>query len=152
MTTDEEVRQRIKEIIAVPQPDARIWPYNALSHNLAEWPGLFRTEAGGTHGWVIKRDPVSSDWKNAGRSRDVWIYDIWGFYGFRSGNESSNSDNEWSAIVDATRAALKAAPTLDELAEIERHELLQVVQNTTIDCGEETLHLSRCRLTVRLCC
>lgn len=153
--TDTQVRTAIKTIIAAGQTTATIWPYNALSHNLAEWPGMLRATdfatSAKTHGWIIKRASFTSERKNQVLERRVWIYDIWGFYGFRTGTETDNSDNEWAVIVDAVAAALKAKPTLD-LAELEKHDLLQVESITTIDCGEETLHLARCRLTVRLCC
>jgi hypothetical protein len=152
MTTDSQVRAAIKGIIAATQTTARIWPYNALSHNLAEWPGMFRMAVGGTHGWIIKRSALSSVWKHGGADRKVWIYDIWGFYGFRTGKESDNSDDEWAVIIDAVAAGLKGEPRLGIDAEVERHDLLQVEANTTIDCGEETLHLGRCRLMVHLCC
>lgn len=151
MITDLDVRHAIKIMIAGAQPDARIYEWNALSHDLAAWPGLFRTVTGKTHGWLIKRASIATVWKHAGRERPQWIYDIWGFYKFRSGKEGDNSDDEFSAIVASIAEALKLKPTL-ELAEVERHDLLQADQLTTIDCGEETLHFARCRLTVHICC
>jgi len=149
--TDQEVRQAIKETIAETQVTAVVWPYNALSHELSEWPGKFRCEDGKTHGWIIKRASIESSWKNASRDRQTWVYDIWGFYGFRDESEDDNSDNEWAVIIDAVTASLKNKPTL-ELEEVEKHQLLQVEANTTIDTGEGTLHFARCRLRVMLCC
>lgn len=146
--TDNEVRTAIQGIIAIADTAAVIWPYNALSHDLREWPALFGVSR---HGWIIKRSAVNSEWKNGGRQRMAWIYDIWGFYGFRTGKVGDNSDDEWAVIVDDVAEGLRAAPTLG-LAEVERHDLLQVAINTTIDCGEETLHLAQCRLTVHICC
>lgn len=148
--TDEQVRHAIKGIINGLYATAKVYEWNVLGHDIAAWPGLFRI-TGGTHGWIIKRSQISAEWKHGGRERAEWIYDIWGFYAFRSGKENDNSDDDWAVILDAVRAALKASPTLG-LAEVERHELLQVTRNTTIDCGEETLHFAECRLTVKLCC
>ncbi|MEZ5421851.1 MAG: hypothetical protein R2682_01995 [Pyrinomonadaceae bacterium] len=150
MITDQSVRHAIKNLIATAQPAATVYEWNALSHDLATWPGLFRT-ATGTHGWLIKRTSMESEWKHGGRQRPRWIYDIWGFYGFRSGKEGDNSDDEFSAVVASIAEALRATPTL-ELDEVERHELLQADRLTTIDCGEETLHFAQCRLTVHICC
>ncbi len=146
--TDEEVRAAMKTVIATADAAAVIWPYNCLSHDLDEWPGLFGADR---HGWIIKRSAIEAEWKHGGRDRAVWIYDIWGFYGFRTGKEDDNSDDEWAAIIDAVRDGFRAAPTL-ELAEVERHDLLQVAANTTINCGEETLHFAQCRVRVHICC
>ena len=150
--TDQEVRHAIKGIIAAAASTAKVYEWNVLSHDLGEWPGLFRI-TGGTHGWIIKRSSTSSEWRNGiGREKPVWEYDIWGFYGFRSGKEGDNSDDEFAVIIDAVAAGLKASPRLGIDDEIERHELLQVNSNTTIDCGEQTLHIAQCRLEVKLCC
>ncbi len=147
--TDKQVREAISAIIETDQPTAKIYNWNALSHNLAEWPGLFRV-AGGTHGWVIKRIGGRSEWKNAVRDRKKWIYDIWGFYGFRAGKTADNSDEEFAEIVDSVYKALKLKPTLD-LPEAQ-HELMQIAALTTIYCGEEVLHFCQGRLEVDVCC
>lgn len=150
--TDQEVRHAINDIISAVCPDAKVYEWNVLSHELSEWPGLFRI-SGGTHGWIIKRSSIETEWKNGGRERPEWNYDLWGFYAFRSGKEGDNSDDEWSVIIDSIGSALKAEPRLGmEDSEVERHELLQVKAITTIDCGEETLHFANCGLKVKICC
>ncbi len=146
--TDKEVRHAIATTIAAADTAAQVYEWNALSHELAEWPGLFGDPA---KGWIIKRSVIDSQWKNAHFDRQAWTYDVWGFYEFRSGKEGDNSDDEFSVILAAVKAALAAKPTLD-LAEVERHELLQIPSLTTIDCGEKTLHLALGRLNVRICC
>jgi hypothetical protein len=149
--TDQEVRHAIKAIIAAAATTAKVYEWNALSHKLDEWPAIFRT-GDVTHGWIIKRFGIESEWKNAVRDRQVWIYDIWGFYGFRSGKEGDNSDDEFAVIIDAIKTGFTAAPRLAIDDEVEKHEQLQVNVISTIDCGEETLHIAQCRLKVRLCC
>lgn len=153
--TDQQVRLAIKGYIKTAFPTAQVYAWNVLSHELDEWPGLFRTTdyatSKKTHGWIVKRAAAESEWKNPQRDRNRWIYDIWGFYGFRSGKEADNSDDEFSEIVAGVYAALKAKPTLEN-PELERHSLLQLIRNTTINCGEETLHFAQCSLRVDLCC
>lgn len=129
----------------------KVYPWNALSHNLSEWPGLFRS-SGVTHGWIIKRVNSPSERKTAQIDRRSFTYDIWGFYGFRSGSRSDNSDNEFANIIDGVYDEIKARPRLNFESDVERHDLLQVLNLTTIDCGEETLHFCQARLTVHLCC
>lgn len=152
MITDQEIRHAIAGIITAVTSGAKVYEWNVLSHDLASWPGLFDEPR---HGWIIKRSAIESEWKQiiGKRERPTWTYDIWGFYDFRSGKEDDNSDDEFAVIVDAIGVALKNEPRLGlSDSEVEKHELLQVERITTIDCGEETLHLAQCRLKVHLCC
>ncbi len=149
--TDTEVREAIADVIKTAQPDAIVFNWNVLGHNMADWPGLFRVDDAVTHGWLIKRNGTQSEWKNAYRDRQFWIYDIWGFFGFRAGKEGDNSDEDFAEITDSIYAGFKAEGKLG-LEEVEEHELLQFNLITTIDCGEETLHFAQGRLRVRLCC
>lgn len=153
---DKQIRIKIRDIMIVPYPTAMIYSWNALSHQLAEWPGLFRTSdfatSGKTHGWIIKRSNAGGEWKTIGRDRRRWTYDIWGFYGFRSGRQADNSDNEFAEICDTMYEGLKAEPRLAFDGTVEMHELLQFVNVTTMSTGEETLHFAQGRLTALLCC
>lgn len=148
---DKQIRIAIKQVISALYPEARVFAWSVLSHSLSEWPGLFRAADGATHGWIVKRSGLAAAWKNPQRDRKVVAYDIWGFYGFRAGNEADNSDNDFALIVDGVYEAIKASPTLG-LEGVERHGLLQIAANTTIDTGEETLHFAQGRLEVYLCC
>lgn len=149
---DKQIRNAIKAIIQPAYPSAVIWPYNALSHKLAEWPALLRKSDGKVHGWIIKRVALSAEWKTANRDRQHPQYDLWGFYGFRQGTETDNSDNEFGEICDTAYLNLKAAPNLNLAGIVERHDLLQFRYIATNNCGEETLHIADARLTVHLCC
>lgn len=149
---DKLIREEIGDILTAANATARVWPYNALSHKLAEWPGLVRTAAGGTHGYVVMRNEVAGEWKNSVRDRRIYTYSIWSFYGFRTGKVGDNSDDEFSVILEANYEAFKAQPRLNLDATVEQHDLLQYKSITTIDCGEETLHLAIGKLEVRLCC
>lgn len=151
MVTDAEVRSAAKTLVKTAYPTAQVYGWNALSHQLHEWPGMFRTADGATHGWIIKRAGTESQWKNSARDRTFWIYDVWAFYGFRTGKEGDNSDDEFSAILQTAFDAFKATSNLG-LAEVQEHGLLQFDLITTIDCGEETLHWAKGKLRVRLCC
>lgn len=148
---DKQIRLALKQIVKALYPEAQVFAWNALSHDLGEWAGMFRTAAGGTHGWIIKRAATRAEWKNGRRDRKTAVYDVWGFYGFSAGSEDVNSDNEFAVIVDAVYEAVKASPALD-VAGVEGHGLLQIAASTTLDTGEETLHFAQGRLEVNLCC
>jgi hypothetical protein len=136
---------------ADPPIVAKVYPWNVLSHQLNDWPGLFTTGSV-IHGWVIKGTPLEAERKNAQRDRVTLEYDIWGFYEFRSGKSGDNSDDEFAVIRAKVYNAIKAEPRLDLENEVEYHELLQFARATTIDCGETTLHFAQGKLTVHLCC
>lgn len=153
--TDKQIRLAIKQIIKAAYPTAQVYAWNALSHDIDEWAGMFRTSDGKTHGWIIKRAAVKSDWKNGKRSRQQFFYDVWGFYGFKTGEgitELANSDNEFAEILDVIYEGFKASPRLEFDATVETHDLLQYAAITTIQSGEEILHFAQGRLVVHLCC
>lgn len=153
---DKRIRLAAKPTIVTPYPTAKVFVWDVLSHDLSEWPGLFRTTdfatSKKTHGWIIKRTAAAATRKNPQRDRQVWTYDLLGFYGFRSGKQSDNSDLEWSEICDTVYGNVKIAHNLGLDGEVEYHDLLQFLKHTTINCGEETLHFTHGRLTVHLCC
>jgi hypothetical protein len=152
---DKQIRNKIKAIIQPAYPLAVIFPYNALSHDLDSWPGLFRLADGGVHGWIIKRAAAGGQWKTfaAKRDRPVFDYDVWSFYKFRpESDETSNSDNEFGQITDTAYEDLRLEPILGLDGIIDKHDLLQYQRITTVNCGEEILHFAQGRLTVHLCC
>ena len=149
---DKLIRLAIKQLIKNLYPPAQVFAWNALSHDIDEWAGMFRTSDGKTHGWIIKRAALSATWKNGHRDRKSVPYDVWGFYKFESGNETTNSDNDFAEITDAVYEAFKHAPRLNFTDTVEGHDLLQYVRLTTLVSGEETLHFAQGRLNVRLCC
>ncbi len=153
--TDKQIRLVIKAIIVAAYPTARVYAWNALSHDLREWAGMFRCSDGKTHGWIIKRAALKSEWKNGRRDRRQYPYDIWGFYGFKTGEgitEAVNSDNEFGEILDTIYEGFKASPRLEFDETVETHDLLQYAAITTIQSGEEILHFAQGRLIVHLCC
>lgn len=149
--TDEQIRAAIAGLISGVYPTARVWPYFALGHKRENWPGLFRTEDGGTHGWIVKRASMLAEWKSVYRDRKTVIYDIWGFYGFRQGKAGDNSDDEFAEICDAVYDAFKASPKLG-IDCLGGHELLQFTAIGTLACGEETLHFAQGQLALEPCC
>lgn len=152
---DKQIRAAIKQIMIAEYPTARIYPFNALSHDLREWAGMFRCTDGKTFGAVIKRAALKGDWKNGHRDRRQYPYDIWIFYGFRSGEgvtENDNSDDEFGEILDTIYEAFRLSPRLEFDETVETHDLLQYLAITTLKSGEETLHFAQGRLNVRLCC
>lgn len=146
---DKQIRNAIADLIKAEHADAQVYGWNALTHDLGEWPGLFGSPR---HGWIIKRASQEAERKNASRDRVTLVYDIWGFYEYQTGTTAANSDDEFAVILAKTYNALKAEPRLGFENDIERHLLLQYQRITTLNCGEETLHFAQGRLRVELCC
>ena len=153
---DKQIRLAIKAIIIAAYPNARVYPWNALSHNLEEWAGMFRCSDGKTFGVIIKRASQKGEWaKNGRRDRRQRLYDAWFFYGVRAGEgvtENDNSDNEFGEILDTVYESFKESHRLEFEEQIDKHDLLQFVAITTIQSGEEELHFAQGRLNVHLCC
>lgn len=152
---DTQIRLAAKQIIKVRYPTVQGFAWNALSHDINEWAGMFHTSDGKTFGFIVKRGSLKGEWKNGQRDRKKVVYDIWIFYGFRSGEnvtEADNSDNEFAEILDTIYEDFKAAYNLNLPGIVERHELLEYARITTLKSGEETLHFAQGRLTVYLCC
>lgn len=152
-TIDKQIRFALKAMIIEIDASAEVYPYNALSHDVDQWANLFSSSAV-KHGWVINRKGFSSEWYKATESKDVFQYELWGFYGFRSENEDDNSDSEWSAILDQFRDKLKASPRLG-LSGVDEHKLLQLPNGgieATIRSGNTQLHFAPCGLAVAICC
>lgn len=152
---DKQIRLATKQIIKNLFPTAQVFAWNALSHDLNEWAGMFRTDDGKTHGWIIKRAALQGTRKNAQRDRKTIPYDVWGFYKFVSDEtttENNNSDNEFGEIVDSIYEAVKDAHNLNLPGTVDYHDLIQFPSITTLKSGEETLHFAQGRLVVHLCC
>lgn len=152
-TLDLQIRKKIKEYILEIDSNAKIYPYNALTHDVASWANLFKSSPK-KHGWIIVRKGFGSEWNRGYQSKDTYKYDVWGFYGFYQFCENDNSDNEFSAILDQLQTKLKAKPQLD-LSNIKEHKLLQLPDggiDATIRSGNEQLHFAPCTLEVELCC
>lgn len=152
---DKQIRLAAKEIIKDRYPTIQGFAWNALSHDVSEWAGMFRTEDEKTFGFIVKRGSFKGEWKNGQRDRNKAVYDIWIFYGFRADEdvtEADNSDNEFGEILDVIYEDFKTAYNLNLPGIVERHELLEYTRITTLLSGEETLHFAQGRLIVHLCC
>lgn len=145
---DQTTREAIGGLIAAVQPDAQVYPWNVLCHDLNDWPGLFGP---GRIGYVIKRAAQSAERKNATRDRRHADYSVLCFLKFTPGKLGVNSDENFAERLSRVYDAIKAQPKLG-LGIVEYHELLQYKMITTIKCGEETLHFADGSLRVTYCC
>jgi hypothetical protein len=146
---DQTIREAIAGLISAAEPAAIVYSWNALSHNLTEWPGLFGEAR---HGYIVRRISQPADRKNAQRDKRHPVYELLQFDKFRVGKKSDNSTDDSAEKWQTVYNAIKAEPHLGLEGTVEYHELLQLELDTTIKCGEETLQFKRGRLPVHLCC
>jgi hypothetical protein len=152
MNADWQIRDAIRNLLVSEHPQARVWPFLAIGHDMSDWPGLFKN-ASGLHGYTIFRTAAKAEWRGSGgRDRRTFDYAIWTFYGWRPGRVGDNSDDEFSDIIEADYQAFKSSPRLGLETIVQEHGLLQVSNISTINCGEETLHISTAQLSVLVCC
>lgn len=159
MTVDKQIRTALKNYLLEIDPDAEVYAFDTLSHDPGEWANLFRKDVGEVekiHGWVIRRTDITDSWERQTASKAAYVYEIWGFYGFRAVDENDNSDDEFQAIVDAFCDKLRANPRLGlcggpGACPIDEHELPQFKRMTTLGAGGEQLHFAPATLKVKLC-
>jgi hypothetical protein len=147
--SDKTIKQylagEIKAVVSTPQ----VFPFcNLDPKDLSKWAGKFSYTDDNVkeivHGWSIFRADRGGTPKSHGCQDYEWTYNVWGFYLFRPGGSSdSNSDDEFSAIIDAVADRLNEIPcwnidTEDESFSLS-HEGIKFPQ-TILRCGDERLH------------
>lgn len=113
--SDNAVRAAIKAVIASGvtqvggQPIAKIltrWTLGSIDQS-NDWPGELKApnDQQRTHGYVITREEISAEVKgNVGPTR-IWTYTIFVLHYHSSGNDALNSEDTFSAELDAVVAA-----------------------------------------------
>lgn len=117
--SDQSIRQALATVIATKVTTNKVYSWNVLRttnptdirKTITEWLPQFQYNNAGTlitHGWVIKRVERTSEGRAGGCSDFFSAYDVWGFFGYYSTNENSNSENDFNVIVDTLADAFPA--------------------------------------------
>lgn len=144
-TIKQYLADEIKAVVSTPQ----VFPFcNLDPKDLSKWPGKFTYTDDNddeiVHGWSIFRADSDGKPKSHGCQDYEWIYNVWGFYLFRPGGSSdSNSDDEFSDIVDRVADRINEKPFWEIETESGSfslsHEGIKLPQ-TILRCGDERLH------------
>lgn len=163
--TDIQARVRLAELVAEASTSQKVYSFNCLNYktqpdgnpDFAEWPGLFTYDVGGgnllTHGWVIRRVARNGEIR-AGCEDFIWVYDVYGFYGFSFDNTTENaasdglpknSDDTFSAIVESVAAKFNDGQGNGQILINgcnASHEGIQFPVLSIIRAGEKMMHFA----------
>lgn len=115
MPTEKEIRQAIVTVVkAAAGNKAVVVGRNILGIPNNGWVGMLQSprDAKRVHGWMVtmagEEEPTQFLNNDEGRIR----FHVWQFYEYRSGNDTSNSEDEASDERELVRNAFKAIATL----------------------------------------
>lgn len=149
--TEAQMRTALETVIATAAPKAVVFPWWALGHDQNEWPGMLKPatglDAGKVHGYVITRTNTEGERKNPQCVTRLFAYDIWGFHFNETGTRVTNTDQTFSAELDAITSAFINAATLPEAVRQVEEELSFRIDLDIF--GGELLHYATGRLVLR---
>jgi hypothetical protein len=150
IATERDVRVALAAVIAGAVPLALVYNRWILAFDPGQWAGLLRSPADGgrVNSWTVTRRAVSEEKIGNNCVRAVWFYDVIGYYGYSTGDDTSSSEDQFQADVDAVCAAVAAAG-LDPA--IGRNDQLQFPMIEISSFGAELIHVARGRLSITPC-
>lgn len=154
--SDSTIRDALGDAIATAAPLAVVYRWWVLGQDDSQWPGLLRssldTDADGrkrVHGYVITRRGSTGEYVgNKTAARRTHTYWILGFHYYSTGTQSSNSEDTFSAEIDAIMDSLDdKASAVSALSRME-----PVAWDFDLKSfGGELIHIARGVLTVTPC-
>jgi hypothetical protein len=107
--SDKAVRAAIRAVIVGAAPLAKVltrWTLGSIE-NSNDWPGELKaiTDQQRTHGYVITREEISGEPAGSSIKGRIWTYTIFVLHYHASGNDALNSEDVFSAELDAVVAA-----------------------------------------------
>lgn len=149
MIADELIRVALTTRMQTAAPLAVVWSRWALGYNVAEWLGLMRPEnSNAAHGWLVTRRRQMVERTGVNQAAYTRTYALWGFCSFAQGLTGSNSEQGFSAEVDAVEASLLPGTQLLIGGKTVRIVSLELVSDITA-FGGELAHFARGELVVR---
>lgn len=100
MPTQKQMREATKTAIQAAAPTAKVISRNILDLVNNKWLTFLNSPADGKrlHGWCVT-------WEGGESDRYLYEYDavisLFGAYEYRTGDDTSNSEDEWNAEVEA---------------------------------------------------
>lgn len=160
--TEKQLRTAIAAKVETSSGSNRVYPFNCLNFRIdpktgradfSDWIALFSYTSGSTdyiHGWVIRRVGRETELV-AGCEIFTATYEVFGFYEFTGGNSTTNSDDVFSAVVEAVAAEFNTGDgngLLDVNGETVEHSGLQFPALTVLQAGEKLLHFAGGNITI----
>jgi hypothetical protein len=150
IVNERDVRVALAGIIAAAVPLGLVYNRWVLAFDPGQWAGLLRSpaDAGRVNSWMVTRRAVAQEKIGNNCVRAVWHYDVIGYYGYATGNDTASSEDQFQADVDAVCKAVADA-ALDPA--IGRNDQVQFPAITIEAFGGELVHVARGRLSITPC-
>lgn len=154
--SDATIRDAIGDVIAAAAPLAVVYRWWVLGADEGQWPGYLRstsdTDSSGrkrVHGYVItRRQSTAEEVGNRNVARRTHTYWILGFHYYSTGTQASNSEDTFSAEIDAISDELDDKAGL--VSALSRREPVSWDFDLK-SVGGELLHIARGIITVQPC-
>lgn len=147
--TDDQVRSFLASRVQAADPNAVVWPRWVLGYDPREWLGVMRPAGSDlAHGWLVTRRRQAVERTGPNQIYSLRTYVVWGFRSFQTGNNTANSEQEFSAALDAVEAALLPGTQFSIAATTVRVQELSFVSDLQ-PFGNELAHFARGELSLR---
>lgn len=147
--TDEQIRTFLAARVAAADPTAVVWPRWVLGYDVPEWLGVMRpANPDRAHGWLVTRRRQTVERKGVNQVEFTRTYVVWGFRSFQTGNNTANSEQEFSAALDAVEAALLPGTQFSIAGSTVRVQELTFTSDLQ-SFGNELAHFARGELVLR---
>jgi hypothetical protein len=140
---DERIRISLAAHIQTAAPLAVVWSRWALGYNVSEWLGPMRQDnTDAAHGWLVTRRRQTVKRTGIHQTAYTRTYALWAFRLFVQGQADDNSEQRFSAEVDAVEAALLPGTQLQIETKTVRIVSLELSSDITA-FGGELAHFAR---------
>ncbi len=156
-----KAKANIAAIIRAVKPKAKVYPYWVIGQGLEQSVPYFLSstedEWGSSpflHAYIIGYDDDTRTRTGTASFTDETTYKLWGFYGFKLGNEAKNSEDVFSVHVKQIQNALTAATKLqytdhpDGVPEVKNHGEWQISSRGVYYMGQQKVHIAQGSITV----
>lgn len=104
MASEIEIRNAIRSAIAAAAPAAKALARDLLNVREGGWLGVLHDAGGRVRGWMVTQSGASLVEARHGGAEYALHFDVWQFFQYRTGENSSNSEDEFSAEREAVMA------------------------------------------------
>ncbi len=115
MATEIEIRNALRNVVAAAAPEAIVLARDILNVKQSGWLSALAKPGKRVRGWMVTQSGYAIfEQRNNAVEYQLW-YDIWQFFQYRSGENTSNSEDEFSAEREAVIAPFINPDALDPI-------------------------------------
>jgi hypothetical protein len=155
MVTEQEVRDKLRELIQQAAPQAAVWSDWPLEMDEQFNANCLKSRADNNeiHAWIMQRRGRTE--APAGTSKEIvtWTFEIWLFYGARSKAQEPSTMTIFQREIDEVAAWLAARRTLEldnAGMAVKGHRGLTMYESDKFPLSGRIVHIAKCQLDLEL--